>query len=212
MGSFKKWSFVLLNGSIYVFCFAALYFTSQLPQSTNKIDVGSGFFPKIVLWLIIITNTIVLITDIVAKKRSSTAEQSIKSTETKNDMSKEGENGQSAVANNHLNEEKNAEVTQDEEVEEDIATEKQNVKTNDSENEIIQDSTSVVRFITIVSILIIYIYSWNIIDYKISTAILAIVIMYMLTIRSWKILTFVTAGMIASIYVFFEVIMRIPMP
>lgn len=71
---------------------------------------------------------------------------------------------------------------------------------------------SITRFFMIIILLIAYIFSWNIIDYKIATFLLLIAIMFMLSIREWKKLVIISAGFVLITYILFEVLLRVSMP
>lgn len=74
------------------------------------------------------------------------------------------------------------------------------------------EKQSLLRFFGIVGLLVLYVWSWELIDYKITTFLFLLIGMKMLYISDWKKLIIIPLGIVILIYLFFEVLLRIPMP
>lgn len=86
------------------------------------------------------------------------------------------------------------------------------VKSSTNEEHEIPEKQSVIRFLSIVGLLIVYVWSWEVVNYKLTTFLFLMIGMLMLYIKDWRKLIIIPAGIVLLIYLFFEVLLHIPMP
>ncbi len=128
-----------------------LFAVNQLPAPGNTVELGPGFYPKVVLYILLFFNILQIIMLLFAKKQNSNIEQT-------------------------------------------------------------DSDFSLRKVLGLILIMLLYVVSLYWIDYKIGTFIFILLMMVILGVKSYKTLFSVSAISIVSIYLLFDLLLKVPMP